>query len=1072
MPSGKEWTMIRCLVLSFFMFSVCLFSIAQEKYSGTVLDASRRPLAGINLELYPTGERLKTDKEGGFSFTGPSEGKVRFSGVGFRSLVVHLPKGGVHQTVVLQDSIREIEEVAINSGYITLPKERSTGSYSVLSNTVLQRNNAVSLLDRMEGTVDGLVFDRRNAGVETAEQAPALRVRGLGTILSSTEPLIIVNGFPYDGELDDLNPDEVDNIVFLKDGAAASIWGARAGNGVIVITLKKGGEQRGLRFNFRSTYSLSGRPDLFYNRRFMDAAGLIDFEKRAFANGYTVEDPISPLSPVAELLFAEKNGHITAEVLERELYGLSVNDIRREAGDRLYRQSSVHQQHLRFEGGTAGGYRFSNALSYRKNLGELTGDSGQSLSFYSNNHFRLNGSLSADVNLIMGRETKINNGIGLYSHTAAGSNIFYPYSTLGTAGDYQAAKPAYRTSYVESLMEEGLLDWRYYPLEEVEINDDRTSARNLNLTAGLDYRILEGLKFGLSYNFQDYLGLRTRFLDRNSYYVRDLVNRFTQDDGTKIFPEGDILENFGTLTRSHTGRAQLVLDRAIGKRGLLTALGGMEIRESRYRSEPGSRLIGLEYDYLSANQSADYMNFYPTRPYGYQYRIEQLPNSLAEITDRFISYYLNANYRMLGRLDISGSARWDASNLFGVDFNRKGVPLWSAGIKYALVQDANRNLAARFTYGVSGNINKSASAVPTVTYGVNSELGLTTAALTNPGNADLRWEKTRITNLGFDFDLWGFLRGSLDGYVKNNVDLIGEPLLDPTSGISSYGGAYMDHLINYAGLKTYGMDMNINLRRNVSAVGWEGNFIFSYAVNRITAYNSNPPVSVLPYLDSFSPTPMEGYSRDVVYALPWNGLGAEDGFPIVYIDGNESRDYASYFNGLTHADLKVMGSSIPLFTGSYSSSIALPSKNCGMSFNISWKAAYKVRQSSIDYTQLYNNLLGHVDYQDRWQSAGDEKHTHIPAIPESPNTMMDNVYRYSDILVANGSHIRLNDVQLFYDFEWGGRRAGTARRLRLNLVLSNIGILWKSKGTLIDPDYPSAQYRPSRSLNISMNLNL
>src|SRR5690606_38240313 len=154
--------------------------------------------------------------------------------------------------------------VLINTGYYNLPKERATGSFSVIGQETLERSPSKNILERLEGYVPGLVFDKRMNYSENPNNSISIRIRGESSIHSNLEPLIILDNFPYEGDLNTIDPNEIGQITVLKDAAAASIWGARAGNGVIVLTSKRSrGTEQQPRMTFNTGMNIEPRPDFF-----------------------------------------------------------------------------------------------------------------------------------------------------------------------------------------------------------------------------------------------------------------------------------------------------------------------------------------------------------------------------------------------------------------------------------------------------------------------------------------------------------------------------------------------------------------------------------------------------------------------------------------------------------------------------------------------------------------------------------------------------------------------------------------------------------------------------------------
>src|SRR5690606_31818578 len=141
-----------------------------------------------------------------------------------------------------------LEEVVVNTGYQYIPKERATGSFVHIDNELLNRSVSTNILDRLKGVVSGMNFEERMMTNSYSPNETKVTIRGVSTINANMKPLIVVDGFPYEESIsgtvemltNNLNPNNIESVTVLRDAAAASIWGARAGNGVIVITTKKG----------------------------------------------------------------------------------------------------------------------------------------------------------------------------------------------------------------------------------------------------------------------------------------------------------------------------------------------------------------------------------------------------------------------------------------------------------------------------------------------------------------------------------------------------------------------------------------------------------------------------------------------------------------------------------------------------------------------------------------------------------------------------------------------------------------------------------------------------------------
>src|SRR5690606_14503812 len=213
------------------------------------------------------------------------------------------------------------------------------------------------------------------------------------------------------------------------------------------------------------------------------------------------------------------------------------------------------------------------------------------------------------------------------------------------------------------------------------------------------------------------------------------------------------------LTNIHSGRTQLNYSRDFGVHRVV-ALAGGEIRQSVGQTSPGFRIYNYDRDLLTGTANFNYTQSYPTRPTG-SARISAPSVSMGHVTDRFLSYFSNAAYTYHDRYTLSGSLRWDASNLFGVKTNQKGVPLWSIGGSWEASKEAFYGVSGWFpylrlraTYGSAGNVNKQVSVFPTVSYSSDSNTGLATARVRNVGNPSLRWEQVKTVNVAVDFALF------------------------------------------------------------------------------------------------------------------------------------------------------------------------------------------------------------------------------------------------------------------------------------------------------------------------------
>lgn len=980
--------------------------------------------------------------------------------------------------IALEKNINAIEEVIVSTGYQRIPKERATGSFTHIDNALINRSASTDIISRLEGVTSALQFDRRRVNNTTNDgDYKDLRIRGVSTINSDMSPLVVVDNFPYDGDINNINPNDVENITILKDAAAASIWGARAGNGVIVITTKKGQYQQPTKITITGNLSFREKPDLFYDPGFLNAKDFISVEKELFGRNYynsqITNANQAPISPVVELLDQYRKGLITNEVLNERLNQLETFDVREDASKYLYRDVINQQYALNFSGGAE---KFSYLVSggIDKNINEKIGNDFSRITLNSLNTYKVNSNIGLTIGVNYTANKANNNGFDMGAISITGRSNLYPYARFADANGVSLAIPSkHRLSYVDNLINNEELSWAYKPIEEIHLGNNVNESQEFRVNTGLHYAILKNLNVDLKYQYQNTRGNNRNVRNRDSYFVRDLVNRFTQADGTQVFPWAAILQQSNNIQLSHFGRAQLNFSEKYKDRHELSALAGIELRQAHFQNS-GFTLYGYNDEVLTYSSSLNYDVMYNIRPRG----TERIPGPgfpMADFLDRFLSYFGNASYSYDNRYVVSGSVRWDASNLFGVSTNQKGVPLWSSGILWHLSNESFYDikwlpqLNFRLTYGYNGNVNRNLAAVPSFSYRTDMITGYLTGFVRSPDNPNLRWEKNRVINLGVDFSSVNqLIYGSIEYYSKHSADLLGRPLLDPTVGIK-LNDPWIRPMFNYADMLTNGLDIEIASNIIDRKFKWQTALLLNHVSNKVTNYEPvGSGVGITAYTHNFNSPPVIGKSLDAVFSFPWAGLDPQTGDPLVNIDGEQSKNYSAYINSLSQNDLVYSGVSVPRWFGAIRNSVGY--KNIHLSFNISFKADYVFRRTTIGYTGLFNSWTGHKDFLSRWQNPGDEQFTSIPSMPAGNVANRDLVYVGSTELIENGNHIRFQDLSLSYMF------ANTQRinisSARLFLYANNLGIIWRANKKGLDPDYPSASLLPGKSITLGLNISL
>lgn len=1070
--------------LLFLLLVTASYSLrAQSSIIGQVLSESdSTAIGGVSIVNSIDGKVLtKSDNDGVFKINS-SKGieSLILSHIAYQMDTVRLTQTTGHIVVYLQPDSHIISEIVVSTGYESLNTRKTTGSYTLVNNELLNRSVTPDILSRLEGVTNSLSFTRKDL-VGERERTPELRVRGKSTIHGDGSPLIVLDNFPYEGQLNSINPNDIQDITILKDAAAAAIWGARAGNGVIVINTKKGGINRRPVVSFNSNVTIGERPNLLYSPLFMAATDFLEVEKELYRRGFFDNpDDRTVLSPVVEMLI--KDGETPSIATKAAMDQLAEIDFRNEAS-RLFYQQKVNQQYaVNFQGGAD---RFGYYISggYDANRANIKRNSDNRVTLLTQFNVKLTNKLEVNLGLNLVASQVAANGLGLASMVSSGKAALLPYTTfLDEAGIPSVINHNYRQLYVDNAEAMGLLNWQYRPLEEQALGNSVSKATESRANAAISYQIVPSLRLDARYQYHRILNDHATNFHESSFYARDLVNRFTQQDGTQIIPEGAVLEGSNSETTDHAFRTQANIDKTLNGMHEITGLMGFEMRQTKTIGSPGYLLYGVDNDILVGKSRLDYSIAHSTRPQG-RASIPAPQTAQRYLIDRYLSYYANISYLYGGKYGFSASARQDGSNLFGVKYNQKFVPLWSAGFAWIVSEESfvdwgiDTFLKLRATYGYSGNVDKSATAFPTATYSADPRSGLLSAIIRSPGNPSLRWEKVQTLNFGTDFSvLSGRLAGSVDYYVKRGLDLIGNDVSDPTTGLGfpALQGGTLSNRINYANTKTKGLDVEVTSENLRGKFRWSTALLANYVNNLITTYRGTDDPNILAYTVTTGPiSPMEGRPIDPLYSLPWYGLNPDDGSPLVRVDGTLSNQYGQFINQLTHADLILSGSSIPKWFGSIRNTFGWG--DLSLSFNISWKSGYYFRPSSIDYNSLFSQWLGHRDFADRWLKPGDEKFTNVPSMPSletyDASGRMDLVYTRSNILVEKGDHLRLRDINVNYTFHKSTFRRLPFQSMILTLYMQNLGILWRANSKGIDPDVPNASYPNPTAYAVGLNVN-
>jgi len=1058
------------------MLLLCITSIsnlfAQTKISVKVVSrASGNALAGATIINTTTQYKSLTDKNGFFTLEALSDSneQLKISYLGYVAVTVNLSDIIKTRSIMLDEDQNTLQEVVVSTGYQRISKERTTGSFVLIDSSLLNRRVSTNIISRLEDVTSGLVF---NKDATVAEGQIDIAIRGRSTINANAQPLVVLDNFPYEGDLGNINPNDIESISVLKDAAAASIWGAKAGNGVIVLTTKKGKYNQRQQISINSNFTISEKPDLFYVPQ-MSVSDYIDIERRLFKEGYyqTMEQSNNrtALTPVVELLIAQRDKTISVQDADSQIELLKQYDVRNDFKDYLYKNGFNQQYSVSIKGGTSNESYLISGGHDRNNMG-LTGNSYKRTTLNaSHNYTMFDGKLELRNNFNYIESNSVQNNTGT-TYLGISGGVLYPYARLADdEGNSLVTPKNLRSSFITSAREAGLLDWNYNVLDDINNSDNSTKVIDYRFNSNLRYKFSNSFSADILYQYGRSSTVNRNKHSQESFFTRDLINRFTilNADATlsRPIPLGSILDWNKLYSITNNFRGQLNFNHNWSKKHDLYVIAGFEIRETNTVGET-YRWYGYDEEH-AISKAVDYINQYTS--YINSASVNNLiPNIDAQLglTDRYRSYYSNAVYTLQEKYVFSASGRIDQSNLFGVNTNQKGVPLWSTGIAWVIDREnfynskLLQNLKLRASFGYNGNVDKSLSAYTTAIYnnGISTQTRLPYATIQNPPNPELRWERVKILNLGLDFGLKdNIINGSIEYYLKKGIDLIGTSPMAPSSGVIQFTG-------NSADTQGNGWDITLNTKNIDKTLKWTTNFLFSHIKDRVTSFKVERATAR--YIQSIT-TPREGYPLYSIYSYKWAGLDPLTGDPQGYLNSEISKDYQQMTTPSSFENVVYNGSARPTIFGSIRNTVSW--KSISLSMNLSYRFGYYFRKTSITYGSVYG-MGGHGDYYNRWQKRGDENITNVPSIPVIANALRDEFYLNAEALVDKGDHIRIQDIALSYRLDNTNFRKLPFKSINFYSYVNNIGLIWKANRWKVDPDNP--YFLPIRTVAFGFKIDL
>ena len=1029
--------------------------------SGRILDAQGEPLVGVSIQVDGTATGTITDSDGRYTLPGVrSDAMLTYSYIGMKPY--HRRVSTKPVTIILESDGITIGDVMV-TGYQTLKREDVTGSFQTLSSKDIDKRYASSLRGRLEGLVPGLV-DYNNGN------SSGLVIRGVGSLNASTSPLIVVDGLPISGGLSDVNPYDVDKITVLKDAAASAVYGARASNGVIVITTKKANSEK-LTVDFNADLTRYNKYN-YNDYDYCNAAEQLELEQYNFQWMMNDADAKSYMqkqykrrgglmSPITKLMMRHQLGEISDDEYNSTIKQWSHNSYRNEYADLMDRNELLRQYNLALR--TKGRYLNSSVVVNWK------GDNTSTKNQYNNTlTMQYNGDLDVTKWLNMRFGVALNNNRKRMRATGD-----YDLSSRTSFADYQSmynadGTPATLQAYVDlnepSLKDVslGLKDEGYVPVNEIDMNHEKSRETYTRSFVHLNLMPLDGLKLSAMFQYEDVSDRSEKLINGESYSMRHLYNLFTTG-GKHNLPEGGLMTINSGEGNYYTFRTQASYNTTLNKVHGIEAIAGYEYRQTfdrttynqmyGYDEQTLTNSTGLiNFNDLINSESTDLGSLYSPQ---YSFLSSDVAGA-THIKHKYQSYYATANYVYDSRYAASASYRVDEADLFGASSKFRHRPLWSAGLSWnAHNEEFIKQLGwidmlkLRMSYGVTGNINSNYSSYLTAKIHTTDLTGDKYASLNTPPNDELRWEKTRTWNGGLDFAVLDHrISGSLDFYHKKGSDILASIDLDPTTGWSS-------QRTNNAEMVNKGVELQLSsdiLRaHNDNEVGLSMDFTLAYNKNKITRLH-HQPTSGVSALDSYR----EGDPVNSLYSFRFGHVETdEDGYQQIFwkkADGTEVSDNL-YSSAFTKDDIVFSGSLDPKWTGSLTPTITW--KRFSLSGMFNFYAGHYFRAKAYKWRSTASSSYGYEvprAYLDYWRASEEDRKNMLGNgyMMMHTNFYTDQLY-YCDQDVDHADYMKLRNLVLGYDLPDALCTRLGLQAIRLRLQMSNVAT-WVRNSEGIDPE--------------------
>lgn len=1069
------------------------YALAANRQVEGVVISSEDNLPLIGASVYVTADDLKkvgnnqstigviTNIDGQFSISIP-EGVTRFycSYVGYDVLEVKLVPGKNKYDITLQPSAHMLDAVVV-TGYQTVERRKLTAAVSKIDISDQMMGATKSIDQALAGQIAGLSV----SNISGTPGAPAkIRIRGTSSLNGTQDPLWVLDGIPLEGtnipnmevlkDIDNigqtaiagLNPADIDNITVLKDAAATAIYGARAANGVIVITTKKGKVGKPvINFSTKLTYS----PKLNIDRlNLLNSEEKVGLELDLLAAGYpyreTKGEVYRIISGLGELSnFKDGGWNALSSNAQSAINKLKATNT--DWSDILFRDAFTQEYNLSLSGGSEKATYYTS-FGYMKENGNIPNVSAERLNLVMKTSYKVNSILKVGASMFANRRK---NSSYLPDSDGLTNPIFYsrlanPYFTpYNENGNY---------NYDIDVENDVDMDFGFNPFEELKNTTNETTINGLSSIFDAELRFDDRFKFTTQLGLQLDKTSIEKIADEESFAMRK-EKKNHRSNGVTYLPAGGFHKANENSLSQLTWKAMGEYRDTYNDIHEFEAMVGTEIRKT-WEEKLYSAGYGFDRKTLTTKPI-----IFPEESQAFKL------HEKGHVENAYVSAFSTLSYSLLNRYTLGGSIRFDGSDLFGVDKKYRYLPLYSVSGLWRISQEPFMasakwidNLVVRASYGLQGNIDKNTSPFLLGNYRIENILpGGSEDMIDVSGapNKKLRWEKTHSVNAGFDFAVLNqAINLSVDYYYRKGVDLIGTQMLPLETGFEML-------TVNWASMRNQGVEVALSTRNvHTKNFMWTTNFNF--------AYNNNKVLKEALREDALEPG-REGYPVGALFALKTAGLD-EEGYPVFQDKDGKAVSAMEFFKlqewGFGATDLTARerrelytyaGTADCPYTGGFNNTFTYKAFELGVNFSFDFggKVRSQPTYSIVDFDKGRNT---NRDILNRWTPENTE--TIFPVLL-SQNERLDEymwysnqneIYRNLDIWIRDLNYVRLQNIRLGYTLPTNFSRMLGMTSATVAIEGRNLLVFGSSYKNYLDPETMSNAYATPAPKSVTLSLNL